>query len=184
MPGLFWRRGVFYVGMRFEIPEPLQERQARPPMAMVSLESGYTPPSRGTARARLILRTVELARATPSAPARSPQPAQQGTRVLGLVDDKVVEGTGGAQAGGCLPSARPGRRASVNRGLVGQHQRLHLRYRARGLRVASSEWDITNRWSRTPDWSGLAASARTSRRFGISAPLKGTSRSTFTPGQR
>ena len=46
MPGLFWRRGVFYgdVGMRFEIPEPPgKARRCSSPMAMVNtVESGYT----------------------------------------------------------------------------------------------------------------------------------------------
>lgn len=165
VPGLFWRRGVFYgdVGMRFEIPELPPGGQA---MLLAdgdgeSLESGYTLTlSRNGEGAALILAHGgrELARATlPGAGPLALSLRKQGTRVLGLVDDKVVvKAPAAAQAGGGRLAFRAaGFKPRISSIAVWSANVSDYTFDTAPVDwwVASGEWDVTNRWSCTPDWS-------------------------------
>jgi len=165
VPGLFWRRGVFYgdVGMRFEIPELPPGGQA---MLLAdgdgeSVQSGYsltlsrseTTTSLVLAQGGKVLARSTLLNAGPFALSLR----KQGTRVLGLVDDKVVVKAPATEPAGAgrLAFWAVGFKPRISSIAVWSANISDYTFDTAPVDwwVASGEWDITNRWSCTPDWS-------------------------------
>ncbi len=163
--GLFWRRDTFFgeVGMRFDLADLPDGATA----ALVadgdgrSLESGYTVTlTRSGLVADLTIRHRQqtLSRGTvPAEQAQSLVLRKKGDRILGLVADRaVVEAkVTDAPIGGRLAFLADGFLPRVTSLAVWSLNLKDETFDAAPVRwwVGSGEWDVTNRWSCTPDWS-------------------------------
>lgn len=163
--GLFWRRDTFFgdVGMRFDLTD-LPDGASAALLADGdgrSADSGYTVRvTRGGDVAEVTLahggRTISRG-TVPSALADSLVLRKKGDRVLGLLADKVVVEANETDppVGGRLAFQADGYLPRVSSVAVWSLNLKDETFDAAPVRwwVGSGEWDVTNRWSCTPDWS-------------------------------
>lgn len=162
--GLFWRRGLFLgdVGLRFAVP-PLPDGGEA--MLLLdgdcrSLAAGYALHLRRSGGGlALELRHQGRAIGRASVPASegvSLSLRRAGTRVLGLVEDRVVLKAPYAGGGGGRVALRAvGFRPRLSRVALWAANVRDYTFDTAPVDwwVGSGEWDVTNRWSCTPDWS-------------------------------
>lgn len=193
--GLFWRRMCFFgfVGMRYTLPE-LPERAE---VALIADGDGHDAASgyavhlaRDGARARVELRhggQVLAAKDLPSADLRDLALRSKPGRVVGLVNDQPLVAADTGQVG-------LGRVAFRTQGFLPRISGLTLW--SANLRdyafdrapvdwwVSSGEWDVTNRWSCTPDWSWFGGVSAERAAIWLKAPVAGDTVFDFYAGPK
>ncbi|MBI2302861.1 MAG: hypothetical protein HYU66_28475, partial [Armatimonadetes bacterium] len=184
MSGLFWRCNSFFgdVGLRYDLPKLpdgakvmlLADGDGETPVSGVSvtverqgdtgqvtLRQGATLLGRGSAK---LGEGVSLAL------------RKRGNRVQGLIgDDTVVSGTSTLRGGGRLAFQVTGLRPSIGGLAVWSSNLRDYTFDTAPVDwwVGSGTWDVTNRWSCTPDWSWFGGYAHDVAAVWYKQPLQG-----------
>lgn len=170
--GFFWRRDVFFgdVGVRFDLPElaPGQEASLLVDGDGRRPESGYVVALRRTgAGAEMELRfegrVVDRKTVGAGAP-YSLAVRKRGDRVMGLLGEQTMLSTTVTKPrrGGRLAFEAKGFRPRISALTVWSTNVRDEAFDSAPWRwwVGSGEWDVTNRWSCTPDWSWFGGYSR------------------------
>ena len=165
VPGLFWRSGAFYgdVGLRFDLPALPEGGQA----TLLLDGDGQTPDAGYTLNLRRVgagahvqLRRAGKVLGLVSAPAGKEctlSLRREGTQVVGLIDGAIVvkapyvAGPGRNRLAFHVAGFRP--RISMIKAWSANVRDYTFDSAPVDWWVGSGEWDVTNRWSCTPDWS-------------------------------
>ncbi len=163
-PGTFWRRGTFYgdVGLRFDAPDLPNGSQVTLLLDGdgKSFASGYVLGLRREATGAWVeLRRGDQVFGQAAAPSRESTISlrREGGSILGLVDGQVVlkapftAGMGGGRLAFRTVGFRP--RIEMVKAWSGNVRDYTFDAAPVDWWVGTGEWDLTNRWSCTPDWS-------------------------------